>query len=78
MLPVRQDVVPLFVSSKIVFSKAMYALFIYLFLSLSLAGRGPIVTNYVTDYLSNAAYSQRLVDNDDMYNAFNFVSVEFR
>lgn len=41
-------------------------------------GRGPIVTNYVTGDWSNEDYCRQLIDSDDIYNAFNFVSVEFK
>lgn len=40
------------------------------------AGRGPIVSNYVNEHISNCDYTKQLIQNDESYNSFNFVSVE--
>ncbi|GAB0088076.1 Transport and Golgi organization protein 2 [Sergentomyia squamirostris] len=40
-------------------------------------GRGPIVSNYLTGDLSNRKYAAKLLQNNEVYNTFNFVSIEF-
>ncbi|XP_059611601.1 transport and Golgi organization protein 2 [Phlebotomus argentipes] len=40
-------------------------------------GRGPIVSNYVSGNLSNRKYSEQLVEQHEIYNSFNLVSIEF-
>lgn len=42
------------------------------------AGRGPIVTNYLTGPVNNVDYSEGLLRSKVVYNGFNFVSIEFR
>lgn len=39
-------------------------------------GRGPLVANYVAGSLNNIDYSNRLINEEDVYNSFNMVSVE--
>lgn len=42
------------------------------------AGRGPIVANYLRGPINNFDYSDSLLRSKNDYNAFNFVSIEFR
>lgn len=41
-------------------------------------GRGPIVADYLTGELNNFDYSDRLLRSKVQFNAFNFVSIEFK
>lgn len=42
------------------------------------AGRGPIVANYLTGDMASFDYSDGLLRSKVTYNAFNFVSVEYK
>lgn len=42
------------------------------------AGRGPIVSNYLTGDMNNFDYSDSILRSKNEFNSFNFVSIEFK